>query len=159
MLTVLNLINMFNFESNPYSSFQQLEREVGEIIISRPISSCNEGQYNILMPICLTVVPYVIQHTVACIWVPYLVTRSSVVAITFHRRYKRSVWRFCACAIYEFHQCAAKGQSIYGIQYYGLFVRMYITFQKSYLPQSNTTQMSFEVYFDSKRKSRHSSAP
>ena len=44
-------------------------------------------------------------------------------------------------------------------EYYGLFVRMYITSQQSYLSQINTRQTSFEAYFDSKRKSRDSSAP
>ena len=39
-------------------------------------------------------------------------------------------------------------------KYYGLFVRMYIIFQQSYLSQINTRQTSFEAYFDSKRKSR-----
>ncbi|KAK2183421.1 hypothetical protein NP493_312g00035 [Ridgeia piscesae] len=38
-------------------------------------------------------------------------------------------------------------------KYYGLFVRMYIISQQSYLSQINTTQTSFEAYFDSKRKS------
>ena len=41
-------------------------------------------------------------------------------------------------------------------KYYGLFVRMYITSQQSYLSQINTRQTSFEAYFDSKRKSRDS---
>ena len=41
-------------------------------------------------------------------------------------------------------------------KYYGLFVRMYITSQQSYLSQFNTRQTSFEVCFDSKRNSRKS---
>ncbi|KAK2187983.1 hypothetical protein NP493_148g04037 [Ridgeia piscesae] len=44
-------------------------------------------------------------------------------------------------------------------KYYGLFVRMYITSQQSYLSQINTRQTSFEAYFDSKRKLRATSAP
>ncbi|KAK2187974.1 hypothetical protein NP493_148g04036 [Ridgeia piscesae] len=44
-------------------------------------------------------------------------------------------------------------------KYYGLFVRMYITSQQSYLSQINTRQTSFEACFDSKRKSRDYSAP
>ncbi|KAK2181443.1 hypothetical protein NP493_398g01010 [Ridgeia piscesae] len=44
-------------------------------------------------------------------------------------------------------------------KYYGLFVRMYITSQQSYLSQINTRQTSFEACFDSKRKSRDCSAP
>ena len=44
-------------------------------------------------------------------------------------------------------------------KYYGLFVRMYITSQQSYLTQINSRQTSFETYFDSKRKSRDSIAP
>ena len=36
---------------------------------------------------------------------------------------------------------------------------MYITYQKSDLSQINTRQTSFVAYFDSKRKSRDSSAP
>ncbi|KAK2187846.1 hypothetical protein NP493_153g09000 [Ridgeia piscesae] len=37
-------------------------------------------------------------------------------------------------------------------EYYGLFVRMFITSQQSYLSHINTRQTSFEAYFDSKRK-------
>ncbi|KAK2191917.1 hypothetical protein NP493_42g03035 [Ridgeia piscesae] len=44
-------------------------------------------------------------------------------------------------------------------KYCGLFVRMYITSQQSYLSHINTRQTSFETYFDSKRKSRDSNAP
>ncbi|KAK2154460.1 hypothetical protein NP493_2183g00006 [Ridgeia piscesae] len=44
-------------------------------------------------------------------------------------------------------------------KYYGLFVRMCITSQQSYLSQINTRQTCFEAHFDSKRKSRDSSAP
>ena len=36
---------------------------------------------------------------------------------------------------------------------------MYITSQQSYLSQINTRQTIIEAYFDSKRKSRDSSAP
>ncbi|KAK2140243.1 hypothetical protein NP493_5888g00001 [Ridgeia piscesae] len=43
-------------------------------------------------------------------------------------------------------------------KYYGLFVRMYITSQQSYLSQINTRQTGFETCFDSKRKSRDCSA-
>ncbi|KAK2164792.1 hypothetical protein NP493_1394g01009 [Ridgeia piscesae] len=44
-------------------------------------------------------------------------------------------------------------------KYNELFVRMYITSQQSYLSQINRRQTGFEAYFDSKRKSRDSSAP
>ncbi|KAK2186555.1 hypothetical protein NP493_196g01050 [Ridgeia piscesae] len=39
-------------------------------------------------------------------------------------------------------------------KYYGLFVRMYIISQQSYLSQIITRKTSFEAYFDSKHKSR-----
>ena len=83
----------------------------------------------------------------------------AVIALTFFGRYKRSDWRFCACAIYEkSSMCSEKTKHLWH-KYYGLFVRMYIIFQQSYLSQINTMQTSFEVYFDSKRKSRDCSAP
>ncbi|KAK2194059.1 hypothetical protein NP493_3g10016 [Ridgeia piscesae] len=44
-------------------------------------------------------------------------------------------------------------------KYYGLFVRMYITSQQTYLSQINTRQTSFEACFDRKHKSRDCSAP
>ena len=44
-------------------------------------------------------------------------------------------------------------------KYYRLLVRMYVTSQQSYLSQINTSQTRFEAYFDSKCKSRDSSAP
>ncbi|KAK2156665.1 hypothetical protein NP493_1955g00000 [Ridgeia piscesae] len=44
-------------------------------------------------------------------------------------------------------------------QYYGLFVRLYITSQQIYMSQINTRQTSFEACFDSKRKSRDCGAP
>ena len=49
--------------------------------------------------------------------------------------------------------CSEKTKHLW-YKYYGLFVRMYITSQQSYLSQINTRQTSFEAYFDSKRKSR-----
>ncbi|KAK2191595.1 hypothetical protein NP493_50g02058 [Ridgeia piscesae] len=54
--------------------------------------------------------------------------------------------------------CSEKTNHLW-YKYYGLFVKMYTTFQQSYLSQINTRQTSFEAYFDSKRKSRDSSAP
>jgi len=44
-------------------------------------------------------------------------------------------------------------------KYHGFFFNMNITSQRSYLSQINTRQTSFEACFDSKRKSRDSSAP
>ncbi|KAK2163645.1 hypothetical protein NP493_1452g00000 [Ridgeia piscesae] len=54
--------------------------------------------------------------------------------------------------------CSEKTKHLW-YKYYGLFVKMYITSQRSYLSQINTRQTSFEAYFVSKRKSRDSSAP
>ncbi|KAK2170916.1 hypothetical protein NP493_1123g01001 [Ridgeia piscesae] len=53
--------------------------------------------------------------------------------------------------------CSEKTMHLW-YKYYRLFVRMYITSQQSYLSQIDTRQTSFEAYFDSKRKSRDSSA-
>ena len=44
-------------------------------------------------------------------------------------------------------------------KYYGLFVRMYITSQQSYLSQINIREANFEACFDSKHKSRDCNAP
>ncbi|KAK2176853.1 hypothetical protein NP493_635g01016 [Ridgeia piscesae] len=52
-----------------------------------------------------------------------------------------------------------KDNAFMAYKYYGLFVRMCITSLQSYLSQINTRQTSFEACFESKRKSRHSSAP
>ncbi|KAK2181682.1 hypothetical protein NP493_387g02000 [Ridgeia piscesae] len=54
--------------------------------------------------------------------------------------------------------CSEKTKHVW-YKYYELFVLMYITSQQSYLSQIKTRQTSFEAYFDSKRKSRDTSAP
>ena len=52
--------------------------------------------------------------------------------------YNRSDWRFCACAInVKSSMCSEKTKHLW-YKYYGLFVRMYITSQQSYLSQINT---------------------
>ena len=53
--------------------------------------------------------------------------RNDVVALTFSRRYKRSNWRFCACAINvkSLIMCSEMTMHLWYI-FYGLFVRMYI---------------------------------
>ena len=51
-------------------------------------------------------------------------------ALTFFRRYKRSDWRFCACAIYvKSLMCSEKTKRLW-YKYGGLFVRMHITSQQ-----------------------------
>ena len=81
------------------------------------------------------------------------------VALTFFRRYKRSDWRFCACAInVKSSICSEMTKHVWD-KYYGLFVRMYITSQLIDLSQINTRQTSCEACFDSKRKSRNCRAP
>ena len=81
------------------------------------------------------------------------------VALTFFRRYKRSDCCFCACAIYVKSEMTCEKTKHLWYKYYGLFVRMYIASQQSYLSQINTRQTGFEAYFDSKCKPRESSAP
>ncbi|KAK2179182.1 hypothetical protein NP493_505g03015 [Ridgeia piscesae] len=54
--------------------------------------------------------------------------------------------------------CSEKTKHLW-YKYYGLFVRLSITSQQSYLSQINTRKTSFEAYLDSKHKSHDFSAP
>ena len=80
------------------------------------------------------------------------------VVLTCFRRYKRSDWRFCACVIYVKSSISSDTTRHFRYKCYGLFVRKYITSLQSYLSLINTTQTSFDAFFDSIRKSRDSSA-
>ena len=110
----------------------------------------------VLLATLVFLVAYVLYFIISALDVIGVV---DAVALTFSGRYKRSGWRFCACAIYvKSSMCSEKTKHLW-YQNYGMFVRMYITSQQSYLSQINTRQTRFEAYFDSKRKSHDSSAP
>ena len=61
----------------------------------------------------------------------------NIVVLTFFRRYKRSDWRFCECAInIKSLTCGERTMHLW-YKYYGLFVRMYKTSLQSYFLQSD----------------------
>ena len=78
----------------------------------------------------------------------------SGVALTFFRRYKRSDWRFCACAINVKSSICSETTKYIWYKYYCLFVGMHIIYL-----QINTRQTSVDACFDSKPKSRDCMAP
>ena len=69
--------------------------------------------------------------------VTWLMLFRNVVALTFFRRYKRSDWRFCACAINVTSPICSETTKHLWYKYHGLFVRMYINSQQNYLSQIN----------------------
>ena len=81
-----------------------------------------------------------------------------VVALTFFRRYKKINVAIDVSAHVKTSMCSETTKYFWQ-KYHALFVTMYITYQRSYLSQINTTQTSFEAYLESKRKSRDTSAP
>jgi len=79
---------------------------------------------------------------------------SAGVVFKFFWHYKRSDWRFSACAINVKSSISSERTKHLWHKYHGLFLTMYIISQRSYLSQINMRQTSFEAYFDSRRKSR-----